>query len=153
MPKKTIEKPFCAGTMSNAAFFSFIRSALRQKSRWWKPISIVKQKAKRPYKGANKRQKFEYRCANCKAYFPDKKVNVDHIVPAGSLNTFEDLPQFVKTLFCEADNLQVLCSTCHTLKTKKEKDASKEKRISATTSSRNKKPSVRNTKTARRKKV
>lgn len=151
MPRKQIDKPFCEGTMSNAAFFSFIRSALRQKSRWWKPISMAKQKAKRAYKGANKRQRFEYKCASCKLYFPDKKINVDHIKPAGSLNSFEDLPQFVKLLFCDLDNLQVLCETCHNKKTKQEKDA--KKAIPTGTSGRNKKPTIRATKTARRKKV
>lgn len=119
--RKLIDKPFCAGTMSNAAFFSFIRSALRQKSRWWKPISVAKLAARRNYKGVNKRQKFEYLCAHCNKWFPEKKINVDHIKPAGTLTKFEDLPQFVKNLFCEIDNLQVLCEKCHDIKTKNEK--------------------------------
>lgn len=111
-----------AGSMTESAFWSFIRSALRQKSRWWKPITQCKMKARRPYKGPNKRQKFEYQCNECKNYFPDKKINVDHIIPAGSLQCANDLPGFVERLFCEIDNLQVLCSTCHDRKTKSEKD-------------------------------
>lgn len=111
-----------AGTLTESAFWSFIRSALRQKSRWWKPITQCKLKARRPYKGPNKRQKFEYQCNQCKNYFPDKKINVDHIIPAGSLQCANDLPGFVERLFCEIDNLQVLCSSCHDKKTKSEKD-------------------------------
>lgn len=110
-----------AGTMTESAFWSFIRSALRQKSRWWKPITQCKLKARRPYKGPNKRQKFEYQCNNCKEWFPDKRVNVDHITPAGTLRSAADLPGFVERLFCEIDGLQVLCSKCHDEKTKKEK--------------------------------
>jgi 5-methylcytosine-specific restriction endonuclease McrA len=110
-----------AGTMTESAFWSFIRSALRQKSRWWKPITECKMKARRPYKGPNKRQKFEYQCNTCKLWFPEKKINVDHRVPAGSLNTGQDLPGFVERLFCEQENLQVLCETCHDKKTKLEK--------------------------------
>jgi 5-methylcytosine-specific restriction endonuclease McrA len=110
-----------AGTMTESAFWSFIRSALRQKSRWWKPITECKMKARRPYKGPNKRQKFEYQCNTCKLWFPEKKINVDHMVPAGSLNTGQDLPGFVDRLFCEQDNLQVLCEACHDKKTKLEK--------------------------------
>lgn len=110
-----------AGTMTESAFWSFIRSALRQKSRWWKPITQCKLKARRPYKGPNKRQKFEYQCNNCKEWFPDKRVNVDHITPAGTLRTASDLPGFVERLFCEIDGLQVLCSKCHDEKTKQEK--------------------------------
>ncbi len=110
-----------AGTMTESAFWSFIRSALRQKSRWWKPITQCKLKARRPYKGSNKRQKFEYQCNNCKEWFPDKRVNVDHITPAGTLRSAADLPGFVERLFCEIDGLQVLCSKCHDEKTKQEK--------------------------------
>ena len=118
-----VAKPRNAGTMSESAFWGFIRSALRQKSRWWKPIGLCKQKSRRPYKGPNKRQKFEYQCNSCKQWFPEKKINVDHIVPAGSLNSAADLPGFVERLFCEIDNLQVLCESCHNKKTANEKKA------------------------------
>jgi 5-methylcytosine-specific restriction endonuclease McrA len=110
-----------AGTMTESAFWSFIRSALRQKSRWWKPIAQAKQKAKRSYKGPLKRQKFEYQCAECLNWFPDKEINVDHRIPAGTLRCANDLPGFVERLFCEVDNLQVLCTTCHDRKTQNEK--------------------------------
>ena len=110
-----------AGTMTESAFWSFIRSALRQKSRWWKPITQCKQKARLPYKGPNKRQKFEYQCKYCEQWFPEKRVNVDHITPAGTLRSAADLPGFVERLFCEIDGLQVLCSNCHDEKTKLEK--------------------------------
>jgi 5-methylcytosine-specific restriction endonuclease McrA len=110
-----------AGTMTESAFWSFIRSTLRQKSRWWKPITECKLKAKRIYKGPNKRQKFEYQCKACKKWFPEKQINVDHIIPAGSLNCAQDLPGFVERLFCEQDNLQCLCTTCHDEKTKTDK--------------------------------
>lgn len=110
-----------AGTMTESAFWSFIRSGLRQKSRWWKPITECKLKAKRAYKGPNKRQKFEYQCASCEKWFPEKQINVDHVIPAGSLNCAADLPGFVERLFCEIDNLQVLCEKCHDKKTKLEK--------------------------------
>jgi 5-methylcytosine-specific restriction endonuclease McrA len=121
--KKTsrVPKTRNAGTMTESAFWSFIRSALRQKSRWWKPITECKMKARRPYKGPNKRQKFEYLCNSCKTWFPDKQINVDHIVGAGSLNCGQDLPGFVDRLFCEQDNLQCLCTDCHDKKTKDER--------------------------------
>jgi 5-methylcytosine-specific restriction endonuclease McrA len=119
--KNAVVKTRNAGTMTESAFWSFIRSTLRQKSRWWKPITECKMKARRIYKGPNKRQKFEYLCNSCKTWFPDKKINVDHIVGAGSLNCSNDLPGFVDRLFCEQDNLQVLCEVCHNEKTQLEK--------------------------------
>jgi len=119
--KVTAPKPRNSGTMTESAFWSFIRSTLRQKSRWWKPIAQAKAKAKRVYKGPNKRQKFEYQCNVCNNWFPDKKINVDHKIPAGTLRCADDLPGFVERLFCEVDNLQVLCETCHNKKTQDEK--------------------------------
>ena len=119
--KNTTPKTRNAGTMTESAFWSFIRSALRQKSRWWKPISQAKLAAKRKYKGPNKRQKFEYQCNVCKDWYPDKEINVDHIIPAGTLRCANDLPGFVERLFCEVDNLQVLCQGCHNKKTQDEK--------------------------------
>jgi len=126
MARKPIRKPRVArtrnaGTMTESMFWSMIRSALRQKSRWWKPIGECKKLARRAYKGKNKRQKWEYLCNKCKKWYKSDQVNVDHIEPAGSLNCSNDLPSFVDTLFCEQDNLQVLCKTCHDEKTKLEK--------------------------------
>lgn len=106
-------------TMTDSAFWSFIRSALRQKSRWWKPIQQVKQEARRNYKGDNKRQKFEYQCSICKNWFPDKEVEIDHIIPAGSLTCGQDLEGFIERLFCEKDGLRCVCKTCHRKETNK----------------------------------
>lgn len=111
-----------SGTLTESAFWSFIRSALRQKSRWWKPVSECKQKAKRVYKGSNKRQKFEYQCNHCKNWYAEKNINVDHIIPAGTLTCANDLPGFVERLFVEVEGLQVLCSNCHDKKTAKERE-------------------------------
>jgi 5-methylcytosine-specific restriction endonuclease McrA len=117
IPRRVTIKPRCAGTMTESAFWSFIRSALRQKSRF----TECKLQARRLYKGVNKRQKYEYQCNTCKNWFIEKKINVDHICPAGSLNSAQDLPGFVDRLFCEVSNLQVLCEKCHDKKTKADK--------------------------------
>ena len=122
--KSRVAKTRNSGTMTESAFWSFIRSALRNKSRWWKPITECKQKSRRPYTGPKKRQKFEYQCNQCKEWYPEKEINVDHIIPAGTLTCANDLPGFVERLFCEQDNLQVLCEICHNKKTKNEREAS-----------------------------
>lgn len=123
MPARKTKTPKIrnSNTMTESAFWSFIRSGLRQKSRYWKPITECKQKSRRKYNGPNKRQKFEYQCNQCKNWFAEKNINVDHIIPAGSLNCAQDLPGFVERLFCEAKDLQVLCSNCHNIKSKKDK--------------------------------
>jgi len=115
-----VDKPYCGGTMTSSAFWSFIRSALRQKSRRWAPVYAALGAAKRPSQSDNKRLKWEFLCAECKRYFPQKLVSVDHRIPVGALRCAEDLPGFVTNLFCEVDNLQVLCQTCHDAKTQEE---------------------------------
>lgn len=125
--KKIIKSPRVArtrnaGTMTESAFWSMIRSALRQKSRWWKPVLQVKINSRRRYNGPNKRQKYEYQCNICKNWFKETQINVDHIIPAGALNSYTDLPGFVERLFCEADKLQCACEKCHNDKTQKERN-------------------------------
>lgn len=105
------------GTMTESAFWGMIRATLRQKSRWWKPISQCRLNARRPYKGSNKRQKWEYQCNECKKWWDAKKTNVDHMIPVGTFTCAEDLPGFVERLFCEVEHLQLLCTVCHDRKT------------------------------------
>lgn len=115
-----VEKPHGNGKYTKAGFWGMIRSALRQKSRWWEPIKVVKQAARRAYTGLNKRIRWEYQCAKCKNWFQEKDIEVDHIIDAGSLKDGDDLKGFVERLFCEADGLQVLCKAkCHKEKTEK----------------------------------
>jgi 5-methylcytosine-specific restriction endonuclease McrA len=110
------------GRWTESTFWSFIRSSLRQKSRWWIPILEAKKRVKRAYNGPNKRQKFEYKCASCGNFFADKNCQVDHIIPAGTLKCATDLPLFVENLFIEIEGLQVLCTQCHDKKTKKDNE-------------------------------
>lgn len=121
--KKVVVKTRNSNTMTESAFWSFIRSCLRNKSRFWIPIQEAKKLARRKSQSSNKKLKFEYQCSECKNWFPDKEVSVDHIIPAGSLNSAADLPGFVERLFCEVDNLSVLCEkTCHAAKTKLDRE-------------------------------
>ena len=128
--KKAVKKPRapkapktrCSGTMTEAQFFSFIRSALRQKSRRWKPLYDCLNEAKVPYTGDNKRRKWSFRCAICKGLFEQKQVSVDHVVSCGSLRSFDDLPGFASRLFCERSGLRVLCNECHKVRTEEERN-------------------------------
>lgn len=126
--KSSIIKSRNAGTMTESGFWGFIRSTLRQKSRYWKPIMLCKQNSKRPYTGPNKRQKFEYQCNECKNWFPEKEINVDHIKPVGTLTSAQDLPDFVENLFCEINNFQCLCKKCHDTKTQNERTSKTKKK-------------------------
>lgn len=121
MAKRPLKaRPYGAGRLTEAGYWQFIRSALREKSRRWWPIFETLKQARRPSKSRNKRLKWEFQCAKCHGWFAQKEVSVDHILPCGRLSSYEDLAGFVKRLFCEKDGLQVLCRICHDRKTKED---------------------------------
>lgn len=71
----------------------------------------------------------QYRCKDCRKPFGPKKVQVDHIdpvVPIGTMSKNMSWDQLVSRIFCDVDNLQVLCKDCHTKKSQKESKLRKE---------------------------
>jgi len=117
-------------TWTEARFRSFIRSQLRAATMRWGPISDA-LKGARVGRG-------EYRCAGCKETVPatikvngrrTKNVHVDHILPIVDPDVgFVSYDVLIERMFCEADNLQVLCNDCHTIKTDDEKARAKARR-------------------------
>lgn len=102
---------------TTSRFFGFLRSALRNASLRYPPRFTLLTTNRKPYKGPQKSRKWTYTCANCQGEFQGKEVEIDHIVPVGTLKSFDDLPQFVERLFCAEDGLQLLCKGCHKDKT------------------------------------
>lgn len=116
------------GEWTEAAFWGFLRSNLRLISSKWPPLArLALDLAKRPSQSSNKRLKWEYKCCVCGNWFPRKEVEVDHLVPCGSLKNWDEFRTFAERLFCEVDGLAVRCETCHQAKTnetRKESDQS-----------------------------
>ena len=108
--KKEIIKPRNAGTLTESAYFSKIRSTLRNGFRWWLPMQQALKNASRKSQSSNKRLKFEYKCAHCNQWFARKDVEIDHCTPVGSLKTWEDIVPFIQRLTPEDINAyQILC--------------------------------------------
>ena len=105
------------GTWTEARYWGFIRSALRSAFQRWGPKHECRKRA-RVRRG-------KYRCAVCDGIFSAKDTQVDHIIPAGSLNKYDDLPEFVERMFCEVDGFQLLCKDCHQIKTNQEREERK----------------------------
>lgn len=104
---------------TTAKFWAFIRSGLRAKWSRWPPKYEALAKAKRTVEG--QRHKYEFQCAHCKEWFKQTEVAVDHKIPAGKLNCYEDLPAFVEKLFVSSEELDILCHKCHQIKTNEER--------------------------------
>ena len=111
---------------TDARFRSFIVSILRAGTRRWGPkYDALKEAAtEKKINKKTKRLAQHYKCNACKKDFPRTGVEVDHILPVVE-GEFVDWNTYIERLFCEGENLQVLCVPCHKKKTLKEKHASK----------------------------
>ena len=117
------EKNRCGGKWTQAKYNSFIKNTLRQATRKWGPIQECLRLART-------RRGF-YRCAECLEEVPAtimhtqvngkikrvKNAIVDHIVPLidpeVGFTTWDDV---IANMFCELDNLQCVCHSCHQVK-------------------------------------
>lgn len=97
--------------------FNLIRQALRAATLKWDTRNEVLKEAKvylKTYKkngDLSKRKRVKFKCNACKKLFRQQEVEVDHIKPVGSFNQGWDT--VINNMFCEKDNLQVLCKRCH----------------------------------------
>lgn len=104
---------------TTSRFWSFVRSSLRAAWNKYPPKYKVLEDAciGRSRSRTTGRLAKHYLCNKCNQIFTAKEVQVDHLVDAGSLKDYSDLPGFVERLFCSVDDLQVLCKDCHKNKT------------------------------------
>lgn len=104
---------------SSGRLKSFITSTLRGGFRRYPPKYEVLKEAfiDKRINEKTKRLGSHYRCNACQNVFPSKEVNVDHINPIVNPEMgFISWDSFIENLFCDKNNLQVLCSECHTAK-------------------------------------
>lgn len=97
---------------------AFIVSVLRAGSRKWPPKYQTLNDA---YVGIRLNEKTNregkhYLCALCEGEFPSKEVEVDHIEPVISSKGFTSWDDYIARLFCDKSNLQVVCKSCHKIK-------------------------------------
>lgn len=133
---KKPDKPHNGGQWTVARYKSFIKSALRQASMKWGPKNEALKEARL--------EKGWYRCAECGERVPAtvkvvhptdgtykrvKNVHVDHIIPvidpAVGFTTWDSV---IERMFCEKEDLRVLCASCHKTITDEEKRIAKERR-------------------------
>ena len=103
---------------------SFITSTLRGGFRKY-PIKYETLKSASVGKKINvktNRMAEHFTCNSCKQAFPAKDVNVDHVEPVVCPFTgFVDWDTYISRLYCDGENLQILCSSCHDIKTAEER--------------------------------
>lgn len=131
MARPSGPKTRCSGQWTEAKFTSFIKNNLRRATIKWAPIQEV-------LKEARTRRGF-YMCASCDQEVTAsikndngkrvKNAIVDHIEPiidpAVGFTTWDDC---INRMFCEKENLQVVCHECHQEKSNNEKAIAKARR-------------------------
>lgn len=129
--RKGGEKTRCSGAWTEAKFTSFVKGNLRRATQKWAPIGqcLKEARTKRGF----------YMCACCGEEVPSsipvegsrrrqKNVHVDHINPVVPVTGWVSWDNCINTLFCELDNLQLVCGECHSTKTKEENEERKKHR-------------------------
>lgn len=124
-----MDKPRNGGLWTEARYNSFIKGLLRKGTTRWGPKNEVLKEA-RTEKGV-------YFCQGCQQNVPvtvkvgDKRLRnvfVDHKDPIVDPEVgFTSWDEYIDKMFCEKDNLQVLCGDCHDTKSALERKISTER--------------------------
>lgn len=89
---------------------TWIMAGLRRMSYRWPPKNEA-ERAARVERGL-------YKCATCEGTFKAGEYAIDHIKPVVSIKEgFTSWDEIINTLFCDADGFQILCHSCHDIKT------------------------------------
>ena len=132
MPRPSGPKVRCNNQWTEARYTTFVKNLIRSGSRKWGPTQLCIKKA-RVERGI-------YLCANCHEHVPativveglkgrTKNILVDHIAPVIDPHVgFTTWDSYIAGIFCEEDNLQIICRACHLVKTKEETDIATERR-------------------------
>lgn len=128
-------------TLENFNKQKFIEKELRGAFKKCPLYNEAKNRAKHEYfelsKHGKPQRRVHFKCAQCGRFFRDenKNIAVDHIIPiVDPAVGYVDMNTYADRLFCDIDNLQVLCNyskedarekydgqiSCHKLKTKSE---------------------------------
>lgn len=113
--KKKMHEQFPHIWKTEASWWSYIRGCLRKA--WMRhPVKLefIKKKRKRVLNPKTGNMVWGGTCNVCKKEMLARDLQVDHIVPAGSLKANEDIQGFVeRLLFVGEEDLQYVCKRCH----------------------------------------
>lgn len=103
---------------TSTAFFTYLRGCIR-KAWSTNPVKLNVLKKHRyqipnPNPKGKKPTVFGADCAMCKGTFILSEIQIDHIVPAGSLQKTEDIQGFVeRLLYVTEEDLRPVCKPCN----------------------------------------
>jgi len=72
-------------------------------------------------------KRVKWNCQICDKEITNKEMRRDHVHPVvDPVEGFKDIGTFIDRLFCDPDNIQVICKTCHDSKSEEERKIRKE---------------------------
>lgn len=115
------------GDWTKSRWMSFVKSALRAASSKYPPkykcLNAAKVGKKINWKTGRIAE--HYKCNSCHKEFPLKEVQVDHVLPVVPVTGFTSWDEVIHNMFCEQEDLQVLCTDCHNIKSLRERQERK----------------------------
>jgi 5-methylcytosine-specific restriction endonuclease McrA len=129
VPRPKPQKTRNAGQWTDARYHSFVMSALRRAQ--WPPkyASIARAYVRDGVNPKTGKPCKLHRCPQCSQLYPKGQMQADHINPVVPLSGFDSWDGVISRLYCEADNFQPICKSCHKIKSKQENKQRKENRI------------------------
>lgn len=104
----------------NSFIVSTLRAGVRRFPNKWKALEAAAHGV--GLNEATGRKAKLYFCNHCAKLFTAKHIQIDHITPVvDPVVGFTTWDDYISRLFCEIENLQALCLSCHKLKTAEEK--------------------------------
>ena len=109
---------------SDAKWRSWVVSLLRRGTMKFPPRNEALRAAKTEKKINEKTGRIaqHYQCAGCLQEFPAKGVVADHILPVvDTVRGFVDWNTYIERMFCAIDKWQIICRSCHDVKSAQER--------------------------------
>ena len=98
---------------SKSAYFSWVRGQIRRGLWSRNPIkNYIKRVAAKPAPPGSRAKKV-ITCEFCGEDHAQSKIEVDHIIPAGSLKDWDDVGPFMERMLHPSGGYRLLCKPCH----------------------------------------
>lgn len=120
MPKPKKKPPF----NRDMAIRGALRRLFARSPAVWECLRAVRREVPKHKKDGSlaKKPAVQYLCGICGTWTGSTKIAVDHKEPVISvIDGFVNWETFIDRLFCEKENLQPCCATCHKSKTYQER--------------------------------
>lgn len=99
---------------TESAFYGWVRGQLRKGWSRHPVKNLYLQNNRYKQDNGKGRMVWHLDCEHCNKATKQTQIQVDHILPAGSLKTTEDIGKFVERLFFVTfDTIRVVCIPCH----------------------------------------